>query len=91
MFVIDFMHEFELGVWKSIAQHIVRILYVQGEDVVRKFDQRLVFVLNANHDLQLSLDYEKHLPLGWIPSVACVAMSLFSRSSPHGIMKTYCR
>jgi len=42
VFVIDFMHEFVLGVWKSIVHHIVRILFVRGEDVVRTFDQRLV-------------------------------------------------
>jgi hypothetical protein len=26
MFVVDFMHEFELGVWKSTFIHILRVL-----------------------------------------------------------------
>lgn len=27
MLVVDFLHEFELGVWKSLFTHLVRILY----------------------------------------------------------------
>lgn len=27
MLVVDFMHEFELGVWKNLFTHLVRILY----------------------------------------------------------------
>ena len=30
MLVIDLMHEFELGVWKSVFSHLIRILYVVG-------------------------------------------------------------
>ncbi|KAF7310271.1 hypothetical protein MIND_00401100 [Mycena indigotica] len=29
MFVVDFMHEFELGVWKNIFTHLIRLLHVQ--------------------------------------------------------------
>lgn len=28
MLVVDLMHEFELGVWKSVFTHLVRLLYV---------------------------------------------------------------
>jgi hypothetical protein len=42
MLAIDFMHEFELGVWRSVIQHTIRILFVQGEEVVREFDRRWV-------------------------------------------------
>lgn len=27
MLVVDLMHEFELGVWKGIFTHLIRILY----------------------------------------------------------------
>ena len=40
IFVVDFMHEFELGVWKSFFTHLIRILYSAGPD------GRLVETLN---------------------------------------------
>lgn len=27
MLVVDFMHEFELGVWKTLLTHLLRVLY----------------------------------------------------------------
>lgn len=30
--VIDFMHEFELGVWKSLFTHLIRVLYAAAPD-----------------------------------------------------------
>ncbi|CAA7265767.1 unnamed protein product [Cyclocybe aegerita] len=42
IFVIDLMHEFELGVWKSLFTHLIRILYAVAPDgrLVTKFDKR---------------------------------------------------
>ncbi|EGO28333.1 hypothetical protein SERLADRAFT_445838 [Serpula lacrymans var. lacrymans S7.9] len=42
MLVVDAMHEIELGVWKAIFTHIVRILYasVEGSQAVAKLDAR---------------------------------------------------
>ena len=40
MLVIDFMHEFELGVAKAVIIHLIRILYTQKENMIREFDQR---------------------------------------------------
>jgi len=34
------MHEFELGVWKAVLIHLIRILYTQGAGVVAEFDRR---------------------------------------------------
>ncbi|PCH35863.1 hypothetical protein WOLCODRAFT_51266, partial [Wolfiporia cocos MD-104 SS10] len=42
MFVPDLMHEFELGVWKAILTHLMRILYVEGNDSIQIFNQRNV-------------------------------------------------
>ncbi|KAJ7290637.1 hypothetical protein C8J57DRAFT_1611754 [Mycena rebaudengoi] len=40
MLVVDFMHEFELGVWKAIFTHLLRILVAHGEDVVQVLNDR---------------------------------------------------
>jgi hypothetical protein len=31
MFVPDLLHEFELGVWKAVFTHLLRIVYACGE------------------------------------------------------------
>jgi len=43
MFVVDFLHEFELGVWKAVLSHLIRILYAIGSDAVTTLDRRFVF------------------------------------------------
>ncbi|KAF8662105.1 hypothetical protein AX14_007091, partial [Amanita brunnescens Koide BX004] len=40
MFVPDLLHEFELGVWKAIFKHLIRILYAQGDDAIQKLNDR---------------------------------------------------
>jgi hypothetical protein len=30
MLVVDLLHEFELGVWKDLFTHLIRILYVEN-------------------------------------------------------------
>jgi hypothetical protein len=40
MFVPDFMHEFELGVWKGTLTHLLRIMYAFGGDAIQQFDAR---------------------------------------------------
>lgn len=44
MFVVDLLHEFELGVWKTTFTHIIRVLYaaVPGGDAVAKLNTRSV-------------------------------------------------
>lgn len=34
------MHEFELGVWKAVLAHLIRILYARGNEMVGEFDLR---------------------------------------------------
>ncbi|KZV64559.1 hypothetical protein PENSPDRAFT_561883, partial [Peniophora sp. CONT] len=38
--VVDFMHEFELGVWKAVLIHLIRMLYSLGQDKVDLFNER---------------------------------------------------
>ncbi|KAJ7211477.1 hypothetical protein B0H12DRAFT_1079580 [Mycena haematopus] len=40
MFVPDLLHEVELGGWKSLFAHLVRILYAYSADAVGKLDER---------------------------------------------------
>jgi len=40
MFVVDLLHEFELGVWKAIFTHLLRLLYAQGGNGIQKLNER---------------------------------------------------
>jgi hypothetical protein len=44
MLVVNFMHEFELGVWKALFVHLIRILYAAapGAKLVAILDERYV-------------------------------------------------
>ena len=41
---VDFLHEVELGVWKSLLEHLLRILDAQDESLKHEFDRRSVYV-----------------------------------------------
>lgn len=34
------MHEFELGVWKMVYTHLMRILYAASADKIQSFNKR---------------------------------------------------
>lgn len=40
MLVVDLLHEFELGVWKAVLTHLMRILYAKGKDRIQTFNKR---------------------------------------------------
>jgi hypothetical protein len=40
MLVVDLLHEFELGVWKAILTHLLRILNARGEGKIQTFNKR---------------------------------------------------
>jgi len=40
MLAVDLLHEVELGVWKALFIHLVRILYTQGQNTVNEFNRR---------------------------------------------------
>jgi hypothetical protein len=42
MFVIDQLHEFEIGVWKALFTHLMRILHAAGGNAVQKLNERYV-------------------------------------------------
>jgi hypothetical protein len=42
MLVVDLMHEFELGIWKAVFTHLIRIMYAAapGGRLVVELDRR---------------------------------------------------
>jgi hypothetical protein len=42
MLVVDLLHEFELGVWKALFTHLIRVLYAATPNgsLVAKLDRR---------------------------------------------------
>ena len=53
LFAPDFLHEFELGGWKRILEHLIRILQAIGGDSLMVFNERFVAAL-------LSLPHNPH-------------------------------
>lgn len=40
LFMPDLMHEFELGVWKAVFIHLVRVLYALGGEKIQQMNDR---------------------------------------------------
>ena len=40
LLTVDQLHEFELGVWKALLIHILRILAAHSAESVNEFDRR---------------------------------------------------
>lgn len=47
MLVVDLMHEFELGVWKALLTHLIRMLYAIGTHAVNAFNQKYILCLST--------------------------------------------
>ena len=42
MFVVDLMHEFELGVWRDLFIHLLHILHAANKDLIHELDHRCI-------------------------------------------------
>ena len=55
MLVVDLLHEFELGVWKTLFIQLIRLLYAAGKDgsetLVAELDLRSVHGSLRNGDI----------------------------------------
>jgi hypothetical protein len=53
MLVVDLLHEFELGVWKAVFTHLIRLLYAAapGGRLVTELNLRQIFVLRLDPSL----------------------------------------
>jgi hypothetical protein len=51
MLVVDLLHEFELGVWKALFTHLIRILYAAAPDgsLVAELDRRYINFSTVGH------------------------------------------
>lgn len=59
MLVVDLLHEFELGVWKTVFSHLIRLLYAAdaGSDkLVLELDSRLVLFIYFSHTTALDFN-----------------------------------
>ena len=45
MLVVDLMHEFELGVWRSLFVHLVRLLHAIDPSTIHEMDRRYVLII----------------------------------------------
>ena len=66
MLVVDLLHEFELGVWKAVLTHLLRMLESLEESKIHELDRRYMFhpnVLNSIYS-RLYLDTAKSRHLG---------------------------
>ena len=73
MFVPDILHEFELGVWKSLFTQLIRLLYAAGkgsETRVAELDSRFLhdyFVVDEITHLVSTIDIVKSRHLALVP------------------------
>ena len=79
MLVVDLLHEFELGVWKSLFIELVRLLYAAGKDgsetLVAELDSR--FVQDSLVLMRLFTNYRYHQ----IPTFGSGTIRMFSQNS----------
>jgi hypothetical protein len=38
--IVDLLHEFELGVWRMLLVHLLRILHALNKDLIHELDRR---------------------------------------------------
>ncbi|KAF9539268.1 hypothetical protein CPC08DRAFT_651222 [Agrocybe pediades] len=98
MFVPDLLHEFELGVWKAIFTHLMRILYACGDTSIQLLNRRCVkafmycFIYVIHLSLLLNLaDIDESLHLAEAPFAAFPEMLLRCQSLPRETSKIFCR
>jgi hypothetical protein len=50
MLVVDLLHEFELGVWKALFIHLLRILHAANKTSISELNRRYVkFIVNNEY------------------------------------------
>ena len=54
MFVVELLHEFELGVWKAVFTHLLRLLYSQGADGIQLLNKRYIQSISIGYNPECS-------------------------------------
>ena len=93
MFVVDLMHEFELGVWKAIFTHLLQLLYAQGGNGISKLNERYfkLVIFNYNYHLYTYIGIEISQHSVAIQSANLLKMFLGCQNSLLEILKIYFR
>jgi hypothetical protein len=47
LYLPDLLHEYELGVWKAVFTHLLRILYAYGGNAIQTLNERYIHYLLA--------------------------------------------
>lgn len=76
MLVVDLLHEFELGVWKAVFMHLLRMLEFLEESKIHELDRRYVFFPDALYPICSCshLDIAKSRHLGGTPFAVSLEM-----------------
>ena len=58
MLIVDLLHEFELGVWKSLFIHLLRILEAHDKTLLVELDRRYVIICwqSNGHEVNVLLE-----------------------------------
>ncbi|GJJ11230.1 hypothetical protein Clacol_005462 [Clathrus columnatus] len=51
VFIVDFLHEIELGVWKALFTHLIRILHTTHETKVQELNRRYRLIPTFGRDI----------------------------------------
>jgi hypothetical protein len=59
LYIVDLLHEFELGIWRNTFLHLLRILYAYGGEAIQTLNERsdhrfLLFHSNSDAGWQVS-------------------------------------
>jgi hypothetical protein len=93
MFVVDLMHEFELGVWRAVFVHLLRILESVSPALLIELDHRYAFsvILHIHQQPDDSEDTGKHLHSEEAQSDVFRRTPLNSKRWPRETLRTSCR
>jgi hypothetical protein len=99
--VVDPLHEFEIGIWKGLYVHLLRLLEAFGKgNLISELDERRVFLISPDieaHALvslpscENLVDIGRYHPLDGAPFENSRRMLLNAREELLETMKTYCR
>jgi hypothetical protein len=57
MLVVDFMHDWELGVWKALLIHLIRLVTAQSVAAVQTLDFRCALPMQQESPTDCFLDF----------------------------------
>ncbi len=96
MLVVDLLHEFELGVWKSLFIHLIRLLYAAGKGsdrLIMELNARFVYaiILSCFYAISLFPDIARSQHLVLVPFASFPELIGNEKNWLQGTTKTYSR